>query len=243
LPTHIVEVQLADFTTRETFIDTKKLQDATRKKTTVNSFLKKGKLFSLIFNDENIRIVTQDTANGKLLGNLDINRDNFMEVFPGGLICDTRVDDEIGRVKEDRSGAIWRALSNGAIGIVAKQNDENQMTITIATNDVLDIGNPARYGAYYTNGYYNPSILRAEANPIMMYRECYCSLLTDIEGTRLERGKTYQTISEQLSTQLQDPKKKGVAVSRFVVNGKLYRGYYSKKEDAYLIEEFELNKN
>lgn len=267
-PAHIVTFHLPDLTMQEKKIDYSSLVAKNEKGNVyVSSFLKNGKLFSLVLNKRNIRIVTNDAQTGALLNNIEINDDTGMDMFADGPIAEQRVGKresakDIGSVKK-----LIKAFTSGTEGLMIAENKSGQFVVTAGTYDLIKLSSGGSGGSWQggwkTNPmpkapgasgpgtsmpvvwdnfmYYRPGQPSYTITDARYYNTTYFKLILDPNTLKIAHGRAPQSVPDQIKDFIDTIDKNAKATNQFAIGKNQYYGYYDRDSGAYVVEQIRIS--
>lgn len=257
-PVRIVTLSIPDFTFSEKFLKFDEIVSKDeRGKLYVTSYLKDDKLFSLVLNKRNIRIVLQDANDGKLLSKFEINDDSDPNMFLEGPYSETRKGNRAKEKEVKNTNKLIRALTKGTEGLYVTQNKKGDWVVTAGTHDLLKMGSGSSGGTFrggvstsmtnhggpMGNSYYDPYKYYVPGRPgytytnARYYTSTYFKMLIDSSTYKIGKGRGEETISDQIKDYMESIEQKARATNQFGIGKKQYFGYYSPEEKMYIVEQ------
>jgi len=265
-PTHIFTVDLRNFTATEKFIDHSDLEDKDGKgKSYISSFLKDGKLFTLILNKKDIRLAIYDQQSGVLINKTTLSDDDALASLAQPPISETRMGNKRNSTDIDNFKKVVSAFKTGTEGLTVSVNKTGQYILQVGTYDPIQLStggsggswqggwdknpyynpnNPATAQKYQWNSnmYYTPGASTYMSTSARYYRTLYFKILLDPATLKPARGKVSESIGDQIKDFVDDTDKKAKATKQFSMGGKEYYGYYDKDLTAYVVQEITIRK-
>ena len=264
-PTHIFSVDLRNFTTTEKFIDHSDLEDKEGKgKSYISSYLKDGKLFTLILNKKDIRLAVYDQQSGALINKTVLSDDDALASLAQSPVSETRMGSKKNSVDIDNFKKVVSAFKTGTEGITVSVNKTGQYILQIGTYDPINVSSGSSGGSWQggfdknptynpnnpatqkyqwnPNMYYTPGTSTYMSTSARYYRTLYFKILLDPTTLKPARGRVSESIADQIKDFVDDTDKKAKAAKQFSMGGKEYYGYYDKDQAAYVVQEITIRK-
>lgn len=262
-PTHIFTVDLQNFTASEKFIDHSDLEDKEAKgKSYISSYLKDGRLFTLILNKKDIRLAVYDQQSGGLLNKTVLSDDDALASLAQPPISETRMGNRRTTTDVDNFKKVVSAFKTGTEGLTVSVNKTGQYILQVGTYDPLQQSGGGWQGGYQSNPAFvssaaTPGVTPYTYNPMLLYfpgsstymsasaryyHTLYFKMLLDSTTLRPARGRVPESTGDQIKDFIDDTDKKAKATKQFSMGGKEYYGYYDKDQSAYVIQEITIRK-
>ena len=265
-PAHIVGLQLPGYAMEEKKIDYASLVPKDEKgKVYISSFLKDNRLFSLVLNKKNIRIVVNDLQSGAVLNKIEINDDAALGMFADGPLTERRM----GKKEDARDVTDVKKLiqlfTRGTEGLMVTENKSGQLIITAGTYDLIPMSSGGSSGGYVggfqqgsmavtpgiTNhgatssavSVYNPTMYYRPGTPgytttnARYYYTTYFKLLVDPANFKIAHGRVPEPVPEQIKDYIDTIDKKAKATNQFSIGKNQYYGYYDRDAKSYVVEQ------
>ncbi|HVU55567.1 MAG TPA: hypothetical protein VHD83_10955 [Puia sp.] len=263
-PTHIFTLDLNTFTATEKFFDHSDMEDKEGKgKSYISSFLKDGKLFTLILNKKDIRLAVYDQHSGALINKTVLTDDDALASLAQPPVSESRMGNKRNATDVDNFKKVVAAFKTGTEGITVSTNKSGQYVLQVGTYDPIQTSSGGGWqGGYQHNPAFvssaaTPSVMPYTYNPMLLYypgvssymstsaryyRTLYFKMLLDPTTLKPVRGRVPESIGDQIKDFVDDTDKKAKATKQFNMDGKEYYGYYDKDQTAYVIQEIMIRK-
>lgn len=257
--THVITVNLPDFSVQEKFYH---YQDALSpeggRTVFVNAYLKDNRLFSLILNKKNIRLVIFNLDNEQIQSNIELNEDNYLKLIAQPAIAQTRRGKKESEKEINSFHSLIKVLTKGTEGLMVTTTKTGQFVITIGTYDFLTVPVGSSSGHYGTNPtgpgarsvgsptleyHYTPGETIYATNLATYYKATRFGLLLDPVTCKPKKGRVPVPVSDQVKDfveTMQD--NKAYATYQFCIRDKQYLGFYDRNAKAYLISQIRIAK-
>ena len=266
-PTHMVMVSLPDYTVGEKLVDYSDVIPAEGKaKLYISSFEKNGKLYSLLLNKKDIRVVVHNWTTGALINQYTINEETESNLFALQPVTERRMGKKL-EEKEIELKKLIKAFNRGSEGLMVTENKAGQLIVTIGTYDLIPLSSGSNNGwvggwqqstiaaspTPFNNGSRTSTITRW--NPYMYYRPgnpaytttsaryyntSYFKLLLDPASLKVTRGRVPTAATDQIKDYMEGIDSKAKATNQFSIGKEQYYGYYDKDARAYVIDQIRI---
>jgi len=265
-PTHTFSVALPGFTTTEKFIDHSDLEDKESKgKSYISTFLKDGRLFTLVLNKKDIRIAVYDQQSGALINKTVLSDDDAMASLAQTPVSESRMGNKRKAVDIDNFRKVISAFKTGTEGLTVSVNKTGQYILQVGTYDPIVISSGGGGGSWQggfehnptyipgstaggmplqwnPNLYYRPGVSSYMTTSARYYKTIYFKMLLDPTTLKPARGRVPDSIGDQIKDFVDDTNQKTKATKQFSMSGKEYYGFYDKDQAAYVIQEIMIRK-
>ncbi len=270
-PVHLFSLQTADFKMEEKFIDFKNFSSGSKEKLYINSFIKNGKLFSLVLNKKSIRIAVHDIVSSKLLNQYEINEETNYGTFASFPVSERRMGKKSEEKDVDDIKKLIKALERGTEGIMITENKKGQLIVTIGTYNLVPISTGGSGGSYsgpdlvrssipttpgisnngatrsaityYNNKqYWRPGTPSYTTTSARYYVTTYFKLLMDPTGSKIEKGRANMPVADQIKDYMEGVDPKARATNQFNIGERQFYGFYDRDAAAYVVEEIRIRK-
>jgi hypothetical protein len=232
--THLVELSLPDLALTQKQFDYADVIPATdKKKWYTSSFIKSNRLFSLLLNKTEIRVVLHDLQSGQLLKQFRFTDDAGMELLAQPPVSETRLGKKTSEKELDIKKLI-RELTRGTYDLIksggggGSWDRDWRLTSTPGTSVT---GYTWTSVMSYRPG--APSYTRPDAR---YYTTAYSRMLLDPGTLNVARGRIPTPETDQIKDYIETIGTKVRATNQFSIGTDQYFGYYDREAKAYLID-------
>ena len=261
-PTHEININLNDFSTKEQFIPHDALFNNS-KRSTVNSFLYGNTMFALVVNKQSITVGIYNVETGSVIKTYQFTTadDNAYTNFAQTPVYEARKGNKTREDDVEDIGKLIKALNNGTNGITVTKNKSGQYILTIGTYNLIPIssggggmmptgswttpgvttnvvtGSPSLTGSNYISSF-KPGVPSYTSTSSRFYNTTYFKMLLDSSaGYKTTRGKLPGSVNAQIKDFMDDTDKKAKASNQFALGNSEYYGYYNSDNQAYEVEQ------
>ena len=263
-PSHILNINTETFSLDEKLIDHSSMTKDEKGKSYVTSFLKDDKLFTLILNKKDIKIVVYNAADRSVINTHQISDNTDLNVFAISPTEEERMGSRMKEKNIDNVNKLIKALTKGSEGLTVRSNNANQYVLNIGTYDPIRVQTGSTGGHWAQTSSINtanpssstgspgsvnstPNYIRSQTyvpgNPIYttalanFYKSTHFTLLVDNKSLKIVKGRVPLSVNSQIKDYLSDVNPKAEAKNQFKINDKQYFGYYDREMKMYMIEE------
>ena len=256
-PAFLHHVQTSDLSLDHSNIDfTPLVGQEDRGKLYVSSFLKDKRLYSMMLNKKNIRIVIHDLNNRALLNKLEINEDAGEEMIAVAPVNEIRMGKTAIAKDIDNIKKVIRAFTKGAEGIMVSQSAEGKLVLTAGTYDPA----PGYYGGDYPTSvrpemlstpanapgpiitYYRPGYSTYTRTSARYYSSTYFKIQIDPVTFKVAKGRLAIPVASQIKDYISGTDSKAKATNQFSLDKNQYYGYYDRNMHSYIVEQIKIFK-
>jgi hypothetical protein len=161
-PTHIFSVDLKQFTSSEKFIDHSDLEEKEgRGKSYISSYLKDGKLFTLVLNKKDIRLAVYDQTSGALINKTVLSDDDALASLAQTPVYETRLGTKRSATDVGSFKKVVSAFKTGTEGLTVSTNKSGQYILQVGTYDPIVVSSGSTgggwHGGFEASPNYNPN--------------------------------------------------------------------------------------
>ena len=263
-PTHIIMLNKSDWTMDEKFIDhSNELSNTEKGKSYVNSYLDGDRLFSLVLNKKNIRIVIYNILSNKLLKSHEFNTDADLFQMAEPPMSEKRLGSKLKTDDVNDIKKLIKSFTRGTEGLSVSRNAIGQYLITVGTYDPIQVSTGGGMGGSYETKIvpmggtmpgttmtprYETYIVYRPGSPMVTsqlanyYSSTHFKLLLHPGTLAFARGKVPVSLNEQIKDYIDGTDKKAAAVKQFAIGAKQYFGSYNRDLKAWEIENIVIRK-